>query len=118
MDTSTTSAKKDKPKKIGTPKPLRGTRLFDLGRKLGGGWLVDDEHHLEKSFEFETYLAGIHFVNQLAELAEKESHHPVLHVGYKEVKVLIWTHRIDGLTEADFSLAAKVDALFASREAS
>lgn len=57
-------------------------------------------------------MAGMRFFNKVAEIAEAEGHHPDLHIaGYRNVTIEIWTHAIDGLSENDFILAAKIDEL-------
>ena len=93
-----------------TPR-LRGAALGELLAELGGGWRVVDEHHLEKEYRFPDFLSALAFVNRLAEVAEREFHHPDLHLALGRVRVEIWTHKIRGLTESDFVLAAKADAL-------
>ena len=74
-------------------------------------WRVIDNHHLSKSFKFEDYRETIAFVNKLADLAERVGHHPAIYVTYGEARVDIWTHKVNGLTENDFVLAAKTDML-------
>lgn len=78
---------------------------------LGDGWSVVDEHHLEKAFEFGDFSAALEFVTRTGELAEAEGHHPDLHLSWGRVVVRIWTHAVDGLTENDFILAAKIEEL-------
>ncbi len=74
-----------------------------------GGWRVVDGHHLEKSYEFPDFRQALDFTNQDGELAEEQNHHPDLFLAWGKVKVSIWTHKIDGLTESDFVFAAKAD---------
>ena len=64
-----------------------------------------------KDFHFTDNIAVIEFVNKVAELAEEEVHHPVMHVFYSMLKIELWTHAILGLSENDFILAAKIDHL-------
>ena len=75
------------------------------------GWEVVDHHHLSKSYSFPDFVSGLAFVNSIGELAEDEGHHPELYLSWGKVNVQIWTHKVDGLTESDFILAAKVDEL-------
>ena len=96
----------------GTP-PLKGTQISRLHEKLGGGWRVVSEHHLEKDFAFPDFQAALDFTNKVGELAEGEGHHPDIHLAWGKVKLTLWTHKIDGLTESDFVFAAKVNALTA-----
>jgi 4a-hydroxytetrahydrobiopterin dehydratase len=98
------------PCKGGVP-PLKGDELEILTKRLGSGWNAVDEHHLEKEFEFESFRENIAFVNKVANLAEQEGHHPNFEIDFKKTKILIWTHKIDGLTESDFILAAKIEEL-------
>lgn len=70
-----------------------------------------DEHHLEKNFNFKNFRQAIDFTNKVGELAESEGHHPDIYLAWGKVKVTTWTHKIDGLTESDFILAAKINLL-------
>jgi 4a-hydroxytetrahydrobiopterin dehydratase len=94
--------------------PLEGEELERLARELGGGWEVVDDHHLAKSFPFPDFAEGLAFVNRVGALAEAEGHHPDLTLRWGEVSVTIWTHKVDGLTESDFILAAKIDRCLSS----
>lgn len=91
--------------------PLRGEPLQQLAAQLGGGWRVQGEHHLAKEFLFPDFACALAFVNHIGALAEAEGHHPDLYLAWGRVGVTIWTHKIDGLTESDFVLAAKIDQL-------
>jgi 4a-hydroxytetrahydrobiopterin dehydratase len=75
------------------------------------GWTHERHRRIAKTFHFGKFTETIAFVNRIAELAEAEGHHPVMHVGFRELTIEIWTHKIEGLTESDFVLAAKIDAL-------
>jgi 4a-hydroxytetrahydrobiopterin dehydratase len=98
------------PCKGGVP-PLKGTQLNELQRKLGADWRVVSEHHLEKEFSFKDFKAALEFTNKVGALAEHVSHHPDIYLAWGKVKITIWTHKIDGLTESDFVLAAKIEEL-------
>jgi len=98
------------PCKGGVP-PLAGEELRALERQLGGGWEVVDGHHLAKEYRFRDFAGALAFTNRVGELAEQQQHHPDLHLSWGRVKVEIWTHKIDGLTESDFVFAAKCDRL-------
>lgn len=104
------AARECEPCKGGVP-PLQGEELRELRNELDAGWEVVDGHHLSKTFEFEDFVTALDFVNEVGELAESQGHHPDLHLSWGEVKVEIWTHKIDGLTESDFVLAAKIERL-------
>jgi 4a-hydroxytetrahydrobiopterin dehydratase len=73
------------------------------------GWNVIDDRKLSKSYRFANFASAMKLANQIAELAECEGHHPDLLVRWGELMVCLWTHKIDGLSESDFILAAKID---------
>ena len=75
------------------------------------GWTVRDEKQLHKVLEFADFVELMAYVNQLAEVAEAEAHHPDFTVHYNRLEISIWTHAIGGLSVNDFVLAAKLDAL-------
>ncbi len=87
--------------------PLRGEELRKFAAQVEG-WQVVDEHHLSRSFQFPDFRSALAFVNRAGEIAEAEGHHPDVHLSWGRVDVTIWTHKIDGLTESDFILAAKI----------
>ena len=96
--------------KGGVP-PLKGDELKKLAGQLGGGWNVIAEHHLEKEYPFKDFREALAFTNRVGELAERVNHHPDIYLAWGRVKLTLWTHKIDGLTESDFVFAAKADAL-------
>ena len=73
------------------------------------GWRAVDNHHLTKEYGFPDFLQALAAVNRIGQLAENQGHHPDLYLAWGKVGVKIWTHKIDGLTESDFILAAKTD---------
>jgi 4a-hydroxytetrahydrobiopterin dehydratase len=75
------------------------------------GWQVVEEHHITKLYKFPDFRQALAFVNQVGELAEEQRHHPNIYLAWGKVEITIWTHKIDGLTESDFILAAKIDRL-------
>jgi 4a-hydroxytetrahydrobiopterin dehydratase len=74
-------------------------------------WKVIEEHHLEKAYDFSDFASALAFVQRVGELAEEQGHHPDILLRWGKVKITIWTHKIDGLTESDLILAAKIDEL-------
>ena len=96
------------PCKGGVP-PLKGTKLDELLEKLKNDWKIIKEHHLEKEYSFKNFKEALSFTNKVGELAENQSHHPDIFLAWGKVKLTIWTHKIDGLTESDFIFAAKAD---------
>lgn len=97
------------PCKGGVP-PLKGKELAALARQVKG-WKVIDEHHISKSYEFSDFAGALKFVNSIGAVAEEQGHHPDILLRWGSVTVTIWTHKIDGLTESDFILAAKIDEI-------
>ncbi len=91
--------------------PLAGDELNRLMTRLGGEWRVVDGHHLEKDFRFPDFRGALGFTNKVGDLAEDQGHHPDIYLAWGKVKITVWTHKIDGLTESDFVFAAKSDAL-------
>lgn len=96
--------------------PLAGAELSELQEQLGGNWQVVDGHHLSKDFSFRNFRDALAFTNEIGEVAELEGHHPDLELSWGRVGVSIHTHAIDGLTESDFVLAAKIDRLSGAAE--
>ena len=102
------AAKECVPCRGGVP-PLKGEELQNLHAKLGSGWQVVNGHHLEKEYKFPDFRKAMDFTVRVGELAERQGHHPDIHLAWGKVKLTIWTHKIDGLTESDFIFAAKAD---------
>jgi 4a-hydroxytetrahydrobiopterin dehydratase len=96
------------PCKGGVP-PLREPEVSELLAELGEGWRVVEEHHLEKEYRFKDFRTALAFTNRVGELAEAQGHHPDIYLAWGKVRLIIWTHKINGLTESDFIFAAKVD---------
>jgi 4a-hydroxytetrahydrobiopterin dehydratase len=90
---------------------LNQNEIAELKKHIGDGWKVINNNKILKEFSFVNYLHTIDFVNKVADLAEKEGHHPVMHVYYGRIEIELWTHAIDGLSENDFIMAAKIDKL-------
>ena len=90
--------------------PLKGEPLETLKQQVPG-WQVVNEHHLTKTYSFPDFKTALDFVNKAGAIAEEEGHHPDLLLSWGKVEVTVWTHKIDGLTESDFILAAKLDQI-------
>ena len=90
--------------------PLKGERIANLLTQLDG-WEVVNEHHLSKTYKFANFREAQSLVNRVGDLAEEQGHHPDICFGWGRAEITIWTHKIDGLTESDFILAAKIDKL-------
>lgn len=93
----------------GVPK-IEGQELENLASQVPG-WSVIHGHHLERRFAFPDFKQALGFTNRVGELAERENHHPEIQLGWGHVALTLWTHAIDGLSEADFVLAAKISQL-------
>jgi 4a-hydroxytetrahydrobiopterin dehydratase len=93
----------------GDEEPLKGASLDPLRRGLPEGWSVEEEHHLIKRFSFDDFKQALDFTQRAGGVAEQENHHPVITLTWGRVDVKIWSHKIDGLTENDFILAAKIE---------
>lgn len=74
-------------------------------------WEVVNDHHLLKSFKTSNFSEALQLANDVGKLADEEGHHPDLLVRWGELRIELWTHKVDGLTEADFVLAAKIDQI-------
>lgn len=108
MATAELAKKQCVPCSGGVP-PLKGEELHRLHDELNADWQLPGDHHLEKEFMFKDFAEALAFTNKVGEIAEDQNHHPDIYLAYGKVKVQIWTHKIDGLTESDFIFAAKVE---------
>jgi len=97
--------------------PLKGRELAETHKQLPewAHWKVVNEHHITRSFSFPDFNEALAFVNQVGDLAEEQGHHPDILLSWGKVDVTFWTHKIDGLTESDFIMAAKIDRLYRQR---
>ena len=106
---TTLANKQCEPCRGGVP-PLNPEQARKLLDELRGGWKIVDNHHLDKTYIFDDFKQALDFTNKVGEIAEAQGHHPDIHLAWGQVRLNIWTHKIDGLTESDFILAAKADA--------
>lgn len=91
--------------------PLRGHNLANLQKQVPL-WQVVNEHHVTREFTFPDFRKALDFVNRVGEVAEQQGHHPNILLTWGRAEVTLWTHKIDGLTESDFIMAAKIDKLY------
>jgi 4a-hydroxytetrahydrobiopterin dehydratase len=98
------------PCSIGTP-PLEGEELDSYYQQISDEWKLVDNHHLERKFTFNNFQQALDFTNEIGGLAEKEGHHPDIALSWGKVVLTLYTHKIDGLSDADFVFAAKIDKL-------
>lgn len=103
------SSKTCVPCRGGVP-PLAGAELQGLAHQVPQ-WRVVDGHHISRLFEFPDFRQALAFVNKVGEVAESQGHHPDILLSWGKAEVTTWTHKINGLTESDFILAAKIDKL-------
>lgn len=92
--------------------PLETSRVQELLKELGKGWELNQAGHLERLYTFKNFAQALGFVNKVGAVAEEEGHHPDLYLAWGKCKVELWTHKINGLTESDFYMAAKADRAF------
>ena len=90
--------------------PLTPEQIAPLAGQVPD-WEVVEHHHITRTFPWPDYRAAVDFTVAVAELAEEQGHHPDLLLRWGQVVVTLWTHKIDGLAEADFVMAAKIDRL-------
>lgn len=100
------------PCKGGVP-PLKGAQFSQIYDQLPERlqWNIVHEHHLVRIYNFPDFKSALAFVNHIGALAEEQGHHPDILLAWGKVAVTLWTHAVDGLTESDFILAAKIDQL-------
>lgn len=91
--------------------PLSLDQATQILSRLGNNWSLNEEGHLSKTYSFQDFITAMEFANKIAILSEQEGHHPELIIGLGYCNIILWTHKINGLTESDFILAAKIEAL-------
>jgi len=91
--------------------PLKGKELEQMHKRLPqwAHWKIVDEHHLKREFKFPDFKQALDFVNKVGAVAEEQGHHPDILLSWGRTEITLWTHKIDGLTESDFIMAAKID---------
>ena len=92
--------------------PLTKARAADLLAQVEGWTLANDVRSIRREWTTRNFMDGVHFLDEVAALAEAEGHHPDFHLtGYRQVAIDLTTHAVGGLTENDFILAAKINAI-------
>jgi 4a-hydroxytetrahydrobiopterin dehydratase len=94
--------------------PIEGDQARRLLGELNARWELIDDHHLSTRFKFDDFAGALAFTNRVGALADQEGHHPEICLTWGVAKLRIWTHAIDGLSQNDFILAAKIDQLYES----
>ena len=92
---------------------MKGKELEKLHRIIPG-WTVANQHDIHREFRFPDFKQALDFVNRVGALAEEQGHHPDILLAWGKAEITLWTHKIDGLTESDFIMAAKIDRIFGS----
>ena len=103
--------KKCVPCRGGVP-PLKGEEIAKLHSAVLQ-WTITHDHHLHRAFKFPDFAQALAFVDKVGALAEEQGHHPDILLAWGKAEITLWTHKIDGLTESDFIMAAKIDRLTA-----
>jgi len=98
--------------------PMERAKAEEMLKQLERGWQLNKDGHLERLYTFKDFAQALDFVNKVGVVAEAEGHHPDLYLAWGKCKVELWTHKINGLTESDFYMAAKADRAFQSFKAS
>lgn len=88
--------------------PLTTEQIRPLASQVDH-WNVVNNHHIEKEFKCSDFKTALQWVIRIGVIAEEQKHHPDIYLAWGKVQVKIWTHKIDGLTESDFILAARID---------
>ena len=107
-DRLTLHEKKCIPCQGGVP-PLTLREIEPYMEQIHADWNLIADHHIERVLSFDDFQNALDFVNKAGEICEQEDHHADFELSWGRVKIMIWTHKIDGLNEADFILAAKID---------
>jgi 4a-hydroxytetrahydrobiopterin dehydratase len=90
--------------------PMKGKELQKMLNQTSH-WKAVNQHHIVRTFTFPDFKQALNFVNQIGEVAEQQGHHPDILLTWGKVEVTLWTHKIKGLSEGDFIMAAKIDRL-------
>ena len=90
---------------------LKGNKLAEMLKELGHDWKLNEEKHLEKTFKFKDFSEALVFTNHVGAVAESIGHHPDIYLTWGVVRINIFTHKVNGLTENDFILAAKIERM-------
>ncbi len=94
--------------------PMEAAMAQKMLKHLERGWQINKDGHQARLYTFKDFAQALAFVNKVGAVAEGEGHHPDLYLAWGKCKVELWTHKINGLTESDFYMAAKSDRAFES----
>src|SRR3989338_202867 len=93
----------------GNTSPLTADQAKEFLKQAPGWELSEDGKKISRKWKFKNFQEAMQFVNKVVEIANAEDHHPDMHISYSRVALTLWTHAIDGLSENDFIVAAKVN---------
>jgi 4a-hydroxytetrahydrobiopterin dehydratase len=97
----------------GDSEKLKATEALERMEEISDDWELEENHHIERKFEFEDFREALDFVNKVGEIAEDQGHHPVINdFTWGRATIKLYTHKIDGLHDNDFIMAAKIDEAF------
>src|ERR1039457_3840028 len=96
---------------MGAPQAVLSADALRQRAAQAADWKVVDQHHIARTFKFPDFLQALDFVNRVGAVAERQGHHPDIHLAYGRVDVETWTHDAGGITEKDFQLASEIDRL-------
>lgn len=91
---------------------MKALHARELLKQLGRSWRLNGKGHLQRLYTFKDFAQALAFANKVAAVAEVQGHHPDLYLAWGKCKIEIWSHKVKGLTESDFILAAKADRKF------
>lgn len=92
--------------------PLKATESVEKMDELDDDWKLENNHHIKRQFKFDDFQQAQEFVNKVGEIAEDEGHHPIINdFTWGRATIKLYTHKIDGLHENDFIMAAKIDEM-------
>ena len=89
--------------------PLNKKQIANLINQIDADWNVALNKKLNKNYVFSEFNDAVKFLNLVADMSENQGHHPFIHLNYKTVKIILFTHKINGLHENDFLMANKID---------
>lgn len=90
---------------------MKHTDIVKYSAQVDSQWSVIKDHSIKRKFSFKDFKEAMKFVNQVAELANEQGHHPDFYIFYNVVELELFTHAVKGLSENDFIMAAKIDEL-------
>lgn len=91
--------------------PMSETEVQKYISQVKGWEVIGGNRRIVKKFVFKDFKETMEFVNAVADISEKENHHPNIYIFYNKVEIELWTHKVRGLSENDFILASKIDLI-------